>query len=51
LSGAYWPNPGGSWQFIRRIAAQRDEIGCLFRIDAISLPDLLGPDARNFAAT
>jgi hypothetical protein len=50
LSGAYWPNPGSSWQFIGRIAAQRDEVGYLFRIGAISLADLFGPDAREFAA-
>ena len=43
-------NAGGSWQFIRRIAAQRDEVGYLFRIDAISLPNLFGPDARKLAA-
>ena len=50
MGGAYWSNPSSSWQFIGRITAQRDEVGHLFRIDAISLADLFGPDAREFAA-
>jgi len=32
------------------IAAERNEVRHLFWIDAISLPDLFGPNARNFAA-
>ena len=49
LSGAFWPDPGRARQFVGRITAQRDKVRHLFGIDAISLPDLFRPDAREFA--
>jgi hypothetical protein len=45
------PNPARAWQFVGWITAERNKVGNLLRIDAISLPDLLGTDARNFAAS
>jgi hypothetical protein len=50
LSGALWPNPGGAWQFVGRITAERNEVRHLFWIDGISLQNLFQPDARNFPA-
>ena len=50
LRPTFWPNPGSARQFVGRITAERNEVRHLFWIDAISLPDLLGPDPRNFAA-
>ena len=50
MSSPNWSNPGGSWQFIRRITPQRDEVGYLFRIDAISLPNVFRPNTRQLAA-
>jgi hypothetical protein len=42
-------NPGGSARkFVRGITAERNEVRHLVWIDAISLPDLFGPDARYF---
>ena len=49
VGSAFWTDPGGAGQFIGRIAAKRDEVGYLFRVDAVSLPDLFGADARDFA--
>jgi hypothetical protein len=48
LSGADWPNASSSRQFIGRIAAQRNEVGYLLGVDAISLAHLFGPDVREF---
>ena len=49
LRGAFWPDPGRARQFVRRITAERNEVRHLVWINAISLPDLFGPDAREFA--
>jgi hypothetical protein len=48
--GALWPNPCSGGQFVGWIAAKRDEIRDLLRVNPIPLPDLIGPDARDFAA-
>jgi hypothetical protein len=50
LSGALWPDSGSAGQFVRGIAAERNEVRHLVWIDAVSLPDLLRPDARYFPA-
>ena len=42
--------PGGARQFVRRVTAKRDKVRHLLWINAISLPNLFGPDAREFAA-
>ena len=49
LSGAFRPDPGCARQFVRRVTAERNKVRHLLWIDAISLPDLFGPDAREFA--
>ena len=41
--------PGRARQFVRGVASERDEVRHLVCIDAISLPGLFGPDAREFA--
>ena len=50
LRGAFWPDPGSARQFVRGITSERDKVRHLVWIDAISLPDLFGADAREFAA-
>ena len=50
LSGALWPDSGSAGQFVRGITAERNEVRHLVWIDAVSLPDLLRPDARYFPA-
>jgi hypothetical protein len=45
------PQPRPRVQFVGWIAAKRNEVGYLFWIDAISLPDLFRTDASNFAAS
>ena len=42
------PDPGSARHFVRRITAERDEVRHSVWIDAISLPDLFRPDARDF---
>src|ERR1700722_9969049 len=49
LRGAFWPDAGRARQFVRRVTAERNEVRHLVWINAISLPDLFGPDAREFA--
>ena len=49
LRGAFWPDPGSARQFVRGITSERDKVRHLVWIDAISLLDLFGPDAREFA--
>jgi hypothetical protein len=51
LSGAFWSDSGGARQFVGRVPPSRNEVRHLLGIDAISLPDLFRPDARNFPAT
>ena len=48
LSSAFRPDPGCARQFVRRVTAERNEVRNLVWIDAISLPDLFGADARKF---
>jgi hypothetical protein len=50
LSGALWPDSGCARQVVRGIAAERNEVRHLVWIDAVSLPDLFRPNARDFAA-
>ena len=47
---ALWPNSRRAGQLVGRIAPKRNEVWYLFRIDAVPLPDLIRPHARNFAA-
>jgi hypothetical protein len=49
LSGAFRTDPGRARQFVGRVTAERDKVRHLLWIDAISLPDLFGPYAREFA--
>jgi hypothetical protein len=48
LRCAFRADAGRARQFVRRIPAERDEVRHLIWIDAISLPDLFRPDAREF---
>ena len=48
LRSAFRADAGRARQFVRRIPAERDEVRHLIWIDAISLPDLFRPDAREF---
>jgi hypothetical protein len=50
LSGPFWPDSSGARQFVRRVTAERDEVRYSLWINAITLPHLLGPDAREFTA-
>ena len=50
LRGAFRPDRAGARQFVRGVTAERNEVRNLFWIDGISLSDLFGPDAREFAA-
>jgi hypothetical protein len=50
LGRAFWPDSGSARQFIRGVTAERDEVRHSVWIDAVSLPDLLRPDARYFPA-
>ena len=50
LRSAFRSDPGSARQFVGRVTAERNKVRYLFWIDAISLPDLFGPDAREFAA-
>jgi len=49
LRCAFRPYSGRARQFVRRVTAESDEVRHLLWVDAISLPDLFGPDAREFA--
>ncbi len=50
LSGALWADSSSARQFVGRVTAERNEVRNLVWIDAISLPDLVRPNARDFAA-
>jgi hypothetical protein len=50
LSCALWADTGGAGQFVRGVAAERNEVRNLLWVNAISLANLVGPDTRNFAA-
>ena len=44
-----WPHARGAGQLVRRVAAQRDEVGHLLRLDVVALANLVGPDPRELA--
>jgi hypothetical protein len=50
VSGTLWTNAASAGQLVGRIAAKRDEIRHLLRIDAITLPDFGWADARDLTA-
>jgi hypothetical protein len=50
LRCAFRSDAGRARQFIRRVTAERDKVRHLLWIDAISLPDLFGLNARNLSA-
>ena len=50
LGRAFWPDSGSARQFVRGVPAERNKVRHLVWIDAVSLPDLLRPDARYFPA-
>ena len=50
LRSAFRSDAGGARQFVGRVTAERNKVRHLVWIDAISLPDLFGPDAREFPA-
>src|SRR5260370_33679027 len=50
VSGTLWANAASAGQPIGRIAAKRDEIWHLFRIDPVTLPDFGRADARDLTA-
>jgi hypothetical protein len=51
LSGALGTGPRGARQFVGWIAAKRDEVRHLLRLNAIPLPNLVRPDARDSAGS
>jgi hypothetical protein len=50
VSGIPWTNAASAGQLVGRIAAKRDEIWHLFRIDTVTLPDLCWADPRDLTA-
>jgi hypothetical protein len=50
LRGAFWSDPGSAKQFVRGVTSERNEVRYLVWTDALSLPDLFRPGAREFAA-
>jgi hypothetical protein len=46
LGRAFWPDPGSARHLVGRVTAERNEVRHLVWMDAISLLNLFGPDAR-----